>query len=67
MLQRQLYLVIACNIPSPSMTLENVGSFLTFKAEFLSGVEDSDDYDDDEEDDEQRDDDTYYCQHGERV
>ena len=40
---------------------------LTFKAEFLSGVEESDDDDDDEEDDEQRDDDTYYCQHGERV
>ena len=41
--------------------------YLTFKAEFLPGVEESDDYDDDEEDDEQRDDDTYYCQHGERV
>ena len=40
---------------------------LTFKAEFLSGVEESDDNDDDEEDDEQGDDDTYYCQHGERV
>ena len=40
---------------------------LTFKAEFLSGIEESDDYDDDEKDDEQRDDDTYYCQHGERV
>ena len=50
---------------------QNPGGFsqvyLTFEAEFLSGVEESDDYDDDEEDDEKRDDDTYYCQHGERV
>ena len=40
---------------------------LTFKAEFLSGVEKGDDCDDDEEDDEQRDDHTDYRQHGQRV
>ena len=41
--------------------------YLTFKAEFLSGVEESEDHHYDEEDDEQRDDDTYYRQHGQRV